>query len=104
MASDLEARFDEAMMRFYRRAKTEVGYNATRYLQMLHDHRGLETARLLVLADQPSEGYTALWERGRLDLPVEALVLQPEWQPLFAQEHHLLERARRRLSDYGYKF
>lgn len=103
MSSPLEAQFDEAMMRIYVRAKTEVGYNATRYLQMLHDRRGLETARLLVLADQPSEGYTALWERRRLDLTVEALVLQPEWQPLFAQEPELLERARSRLSDYGYK-
>lgn len=104
MASDLEARFDEAMMQIYVRAKTEVRYNAARYLQMLHDHRGLETARLLVLADQPSEGYTALWERGRLDLTVEVLVLQPEWQPLFVEEPELLDRARRRLTDYGYTF
>jgi hypothetical protein len=104
MASDLERRFDEAMMRIYVRAKTEVGYNAARYLQMLHDYRGLETARLLVLAAQPSEGYTALWERGRLDLTVEALVLQAQGQPLFAQEPELLERARRRLIDYGYRF
>ena len=104
MASDLEARFDGAMMRIYVRAKNEVGYNATRYLQMLHDHRGLDTARILILADQPFEGYTALWERGRLDLTDEALVLQPEWQPLLAQEPELLERARRRLTDYGYRF
>ncbi|HJT33572.1 MAG TPA: hypothetical protein VJ783_16120 [Pirellulales bacterium] len=100
MALELETRFDEAMMQIYVRAKNEVGYNATRYLQMLHDHRGLETARLLVLADQPSEGYTALWERGRLDLTVEALVLRPEWQSLFERE--LLEQAQRRLADYGY--
>ncbi len=104
MASVLEARFDDAMMQIYVRARNEVRYNAARYLQMLHDHRGLETARILVLADQPSEGYTALWERGRLDLTVEALVLRPEWQSLFAQEPELLERARRRLSDYDYKF
>jgi hypothetical protein len=104
MVSDLESRFDEAMMQIYIHAKTEARYTATRYLQMLHDHRGLETARILVLADQPSEGYTALWERGRLDLTVEALVLQPEWQSLFAQEPELLERARRRLTEYGYKF
>jgi hypothetical protein len=104
MASELETRFDDAMMRIYVRAKNEVRYNATRYLQMLHDHRGLETARILVMADQPSEGYTALWERSRLDLTVEALVLQPEWQPLFAQEPKLLERARRRLAEYGYTF
>jgi hypothetical protein len=97
-----ELAFDAAMMRIYVRARDEVGYNATRYLQMLHDHRGVETARILVNAVQPSEGYTALWERGRLDLTVEALVLQPEWQAFFAQEPGLLERARRRLADYGY--
>src|SRR5262245_8510112 len=102
MALDLEVRFDRAMMEIYLRAKSEAGYNATRYLQMLYDLRGLETARTLVLADQPSEGYTALWERGRLDLTVEALVLQPEWQPLFAQEPELFNRARSRLADYGY--
>jgi hypothetical protein len=98
-----ELAFDAAMMRIYVRARDEVGYNATRYLQMLHDHRGMETARILVNATQPSEGYTALWERGRLDLTVEALVLQPEGQALFAQEPELLERARRRLAEYGYK-
>jgi hypothetical protein len=103
MSADLEARFDEAMMQIYVRAKSETGYNASRYLQMLHDHRGLETARLLILASLPSEGYTALWERGRLDLTVEALVLQPEWHSLFVEEPELLERARSRLSEYGYK-
>ncbi len=62
----------------------------------------MDTARILINAGQPSEGYTALCERGRLDLTVEALVLQPEWQALFAQEPGLLDRARRRLADYGY--
>lgn len=70
---------------------------------MLHDHRGMGTARILVNATQPSEGYTTLWRRGRLDLTVEALVLQPEWQALFAPEPELLERARRRLAEYGYQ-
>jgi hypothetical protein len=98
-----EAAFDVAMMRIYVRARDEAGYNATRYLQMLHDHRGLETARILINAAQPSEGYAALWERGRLDLTVEALILQPQWQTLFAQELELLQRARDRLTKYGYQ-
>lgn len=101
---DLEALFDDAMMQIYVRARNETGYNATRYLQMLNDNRGLDTARTLVLANNASEGYTALWERGRLDLTVEALVLQPQWQPLFADEPELLARARQRLTDYKYKF
>jgi hypothetical protein len=103
MHADLEAGFDKAMMQVYLSAKQEAGYPATRYLQMLRQHRGLQTARMLILADHPPEGYTALWERRRLDLTVEAMVLQPRCRPLFAEEPEVLERAKRRLTAYGYE-
>jgi hypothetical protein len=72
--SELEQRFDAAMLHIYRRAKSEAKYNATRYFQMLTDHGGLETARILLHANAVSDAYTALWERSRLDLIVEALI------------------------------
>lgn len=97
---ELELLFDTAMFDIYRRAKAEAGYNATRYLQMLDEHRGLGTARILLHANTVSEGYTALWERGRLDLTVEALVLKPEYASLFTDEERAI--AQRRLTDYGY--
>jgi len=97
-----ELGFDAAMMSVYRRALNEAKYNATRFLQMLHDHGGLETAQILLHSPTVSEGYTALWERNRLDLTVEALVLQPEWHDLFSDEERAI--ARRRLTDYGYQF
>ncbi len=101
MAMELEKSFDVAMMDIYRRAKAEAGYNATRYFQMLTEHRGLETARILLHAQAVSEGYTALWERGRLDLTVEALVHDhPEYHPLFTDEERAI--ARRRLEEYKY--
>src|ERR1700676_2737751 len=101
MTTDLEDLFDRAMMDIYRRAKTEANYNAARYFQMLMDHRGLETARILLHADTVSEGYTALWERGRLDLTVEALIHDhPEYQPLFTTQE--VEIARQRLRKYEY--
>jgi hypothetical protein len=101
MWTNLEVSFDGAMMDIYRRAKLEAGYNATRYFQMLTEHRGLETARILLHAANVSEGYTALWERGRLDLTVEALIHDhPEYQPLFTPEER--EIGRRRLQDYSY--
>jgi hypothetical protein len=100
MASDIEQQFDVAMMNIYHRARKEARYNATRYLQMLHEQRGLRTAQTLLYASQVSEGYTALWERKRLDLTVEALVLQPEWRDLFTAEE--LEIARQRLQHYAY--
>jgi hypothetical protein len=93
--------FDEAMMEVYQRALTECGYKATRFLQMLHEHRGLETARILLRASHVSEGYVALWERNRLDLTVEALILAPEWSGLFSEDER--EIAKRRLAEYGFR-
>ena len=101
MSSQLETQFDNAMMDVYRRALKECHYNATRFLRMLYEHRDLETARILLRASNVSEGYIALWERKRLDLTVESLILMPEWQPLFSKEES--EIARRRLSEYGYR-
>ncbi len=74
MSSPLEEGFDAAMLDLYKRALSETGYKATRFLDMLHRHRGLETAGILINATRPSDGYTALWELNRLDLTVEALV------------------------------
>ena len=101
MTSNLEERFDVAMMDIYRRAKSEAKYDATCYFQMLGEHRGLKTARLLLHAEKESEGFTALWERGRLDLTVEALIHDhPEYHALFTREE--LEMARRLLEKYKY--
>ncbi len=102
MMNDLEHEFDMAMMNIYHRAKTEAGYNATRYLQMLGEHRGLGTARILLQAPHVSDGYTALWERRRLDLTVEALILQKKWYPLFSDQER--DIARKRLEEYKYEF
>jgi hypothetical protein len=97
----LTQKFDEAMFGIYQRALSEVNYKATRFLQMLHDHRGLETARILLHSPTVSEGYTALWERGRLDLTVEAVIHDnPTWHPLFTPEE--LAICTKRLTEYEY--
>lgn len=100
MSGPLETRFHSAMLDIYNRAKRECGYNATRFLGMIVEHGGVETARILLHANAVTEGYTALWERRRLDLTVEALVLQPAWIALFTAEER--DTARKRLAEYGY--
>lgn len=98
---ELEDRFNTAMWDFYRRMKTEAQYNPTRLFDMLNKHGGLEAAKLLLHTNAVSEGYTALWERGRLDLTVEALIHDhPEYYPLFTNEER--EMARKRLEEYRY--
>jgi hypothetical protein len=97
----LKARFRQAMFTIYQRAKAEANYPATIFYKILLDKGGVETAKTLINATKPSDGYTALWERGRLDLTVEAEVVENEqWHLLFTPEE--LARARKRLADYRY--
>ena len=98
---DDAAAFHRAMADIYERAKREASYNATYFLRMASDLGGLETARQLLRTSSVSDGFTALWNAGRLDLSVEAHVLKDEFRGLFTQSE--LRTARRRLEDYGYR-
>jgi hypothetical protein len=60
---------------------------ATIFLQMLNERGGLDTAKYLINSPKVSDGYTALYLRSRLDLTVEAMVVEnPKWQELFTSE------------------
>ena len=98
--NELEKRFHRAMLDVYEKAKTEAGYNAVKFLQMVTANGGLETAKTLVNSRTPSDGYTALWEKGRLDLSVEAVVLQDDWRSLFSDRERGI--AEKRLKAYGW--
>nr|MDT0658904.1 caspase family protein [Micromonospora sp. DSM 115978] len=95
------AEFHKAMLDVYRKAKKEVNYNAAYFLRMVDEVGGFEAARRLLRANAVSSGFTALWEKGRLDLSVEAVVLQDRFSGLFTDEE--LDIARNRLAEYGYK-
>lgn len=101
MDDETRHQFDDAMRDIYTRAVREANYNPTLYLRMLTEHGPLETARRLLAAPNPSSGFTTLWEKGRLDLTVEALVLKPEFQERFTYEE--LAVARDRLERLGYR-
>ena len=96
----LECDFGKAMLRLYTEAKEECGYNATAFLQMLDNYGGLETAHLLLRNETLQYGFSILWERGRLDLTVECLVLDERFSVLF--NDYELATARRRLNDCGF--
>jgi hypothetical protein len=101
MNPDLILRFNTAMFGLYKRAKSEAHYTATRYMHMLDAHGGIETAHILINATTVSDGYTALWEKGRLDLTVEALIWENvEFHELFTSTE--IQKALQRLIDYQY--
>lgn len=97
----VEHAFTAAMSGIYRRAKDEAGYNATIFLRMLSERGALATAHALIHTDKPSDGFTRLWERNRLDLTVEAHVLMPAFESLFTDDERQVCRAR--LAAYGFR-
>lgn len=98
--TDLERKFHNAMIDVYRKADKECGYKATRFLQMLGEKGGVKTAKELISKDGGTEGFFKLWQFGRLDLSIEALVQQEEFRELFTDEELLM--CKERLQKYGY--
>ena len=54
--TDVERRFGEAMFAIYREAR-DIGYTPSIFLRMLNEKGALQTARQLINASQPSDGY-----------------------------------------------
>ncbi len=94
-------RFTAYLLNAVRRALVEIKYNAGDFRGMINADGGYRAAVTLLTAKNPSEGFSKLWEKGRLDLSLEALVLDKEWSPYFSAD--LLEIARTRLLKVGYK-
>ena len=84
----------------YDRGLSEAGYKASYFLSMLSQHGPLETAHKLLASRPISDGFRELWERERLDLTVEALVVEPKFSELFSENE--IAVARRRLDQFGY--
>lgn len=100
MQRSTELAFDKAMHEIYDNALSQCGYRATRFLNLVNQIGGYEAARQLLRSDVHPEGLTALWEHGRLDLSMEALVVQEQWSALFTADE--LKLATRRLQKLGY--
>ncbi len=52
--------------------------------------------RLLLQKKTVSEGFIKLWMKGRKDLTVEHIILEPHWHPLFTDGERAI--AQRRLA------
>lgn len=99
MTKDIERQFHVEMEGNYR-AAVEIGYRATRFWGMVIDHGALEAAKRLLREPEEQSGLTRLWELERLDISVEALVLQERWDTLFSDEER--QKARARLDAHEY--
>jgi hypothetical protein len=83
-------------------AKRAFGFPATAFLGMLGADGGYMTACKLLGRKIPSDGFTDLWEHHRLDLTVEALVVETKWRTYF--DELLIARAESLLRKSNYAF
>jgi len=67
---------------------------------MVGEHGGVEAAKSLLYTPGLQYGFTELWKCGRLDITMEALILQQQYSSLFTDQER--EIARKRLTDCGY--
>jgi hypothetical protein len=86
MADDLEIQFHEQMVNIYRNALTQAHYKATKFLEMVTMQGGLAAAKALLHTPHLPDGFAELWQRGRLDLTMEYILVQPPWNTLLTPE------------------
>lgn len=97
--TEIEVRFGQRLIDNYRRG-VDAGYNASYFRGMLAQYGALRAARRLLAAPAVSDGFAELWERGRMDLTVEAAVVAPEFACLFSV--HEVAVAQQRLQQFGF--
>lgn len=94
---------DEKLTKMLREAAEEckrLGYRPTAFLKMLNADGGYATAVKLLASQKISDGFVELQMLGKLNLTVEALVLENGWAEDF--EPDLIRQAQRRLVAAGY--
>ena len=95
MATDTD--FHEEMLSLYHRTGTATGYWPNYFLRAVRNDDGLAVAKKLLVPKQTSTGFDSLVEARRVDLSVEAIVLEDRFSHLFTLAE--LDEARERLAQ-----
>lgn len=96
---------EESFARALEKAWTEcdgLGVRTARVRKQSLDHGVLSTAHRCLRGTQVSDGFRDLAGKGRLDLTLEAMVLDSRWGSLFTDEE--ANEALARLMEAGYQF
>lgn len=95
--SALEKKFETAMRKIYVDARS-IPHNASSLMSMLENQGALITAQRLALAQNPSPTFIKFFEKGRISLTVEALMVREPWRQLFSDE--VIRAAETRLKQF----
>lgn len=101
----MDSRENEEFTKLLRSAVGEaekLKYRPAKFKKMLDAYGGFDTVNRVLASGKPSDGFTRLWELGRLDLTCEAIIVETKWRSYF--DDNLLAKAEKLLGDMRYPF
>jgi hypothetical protein len=98
---EIEKLFEQEVLEGCRELSKKHHYTPTYFLQMVQERGAVRTTKDLLASKEPSEGLNTLWHLGKLDMSVEAMVLDTRYESLFTEEERRI--ARKRLADLDYQ-
>lgn len=84
--SPIETKFTQELIEKTEQAKMICNCNPARFLQMIEKNGGVKTVKSLIAKDEISDCFEALKACSRLDLSVEALVVDKQYAELFTDD------------------
>ncbi|MCR8633926.1 hypothetical protein [Paenibacillus radicis (ex Xue et al. 2023)] len=93
--------FHKDVISAYKKAKSECGYNASIFIQIVTRDGALKVAKDFIHKKQATTGFEKLYFAGRLDLTIEAHVLLPKYKSMFTLEER--KTAFERLKEYKFE-
>lgn len=95
-----EDQFTAHLNNLYLLIKEACHFSAKTFQKMVNTYGGVEAARRLIANPNPAQGLMEIAVCQRLDLSVEAQILQTPWSELFTDAEK--DMARRKLKSLGY--
>ena len=94
-------------MRFQQRLNIAIkemiscGYKPQIFITMCLDEGAVNASKNVINSEKVTEGFTKLWNLGKLKLSVENIIQEPEWHELFSDEER--KKSKKRLKDYNFE-
>lgn len=92
--SNPQPEFTDYLLELARRSNEELHYHPGYFIKMVKSLGGVNAAKTLLAQPTEAEGFSILRRLGRLDLSMEAAVLEPRWSSMFLPEELAVARAR----------
>jgi len=99
----IEKEFNQDMILICESSKRDIGYNPTRFRQLINRKGALIAVKELINSSSVPTGLTTLWENGRLDLSVESQVLKEKYKELFTENEISICKIRLTQLEYDFK-